>query len=225
MAGTGEGRERPRGFAVDPDGGVWLWDEKGITAPGGQRFEPRGPAGPDGEGAPLRKIRGLSPGPLGELDVLDGAGSRLLRYGPGFELRGEVASFDARPEAIARSIDGTLHVLLPSRRQVVVIAPPRSWSRAVTPGSFRASTIELGVTGPGLTEPVAIALDGLGRLYVLDAASRSVAVLDEAGLLVERAAPARGSEGELRSPEALAVDGEGRVYVADRRQGRVLRFR
>jgi hypothetical protein len=172
---------------------------------------------------------GLVVGPLGEMDLIDGSRSRLLRYGPDLGFRGVVASFEARPTALACGEDGFLYVLIGSRRQILGIPwrSPGKGAGASGEAEAAAGTSLLTLKGPAweLTSPEAIALDDLGRIYVLDGSARSVTVLDATGRRVAQIAPGGEEPGEFRSPTALAVDGAGYVYVADRRSGRVLRFR
>lgn len=211
--------ERSRGLAWDARGSIVRWDERGILRSDGQRAELLGPPDRPGEpGEPLRKIAAISTGPFGEIDVLDGGGSRLLRYGPDRMLRGQPVAFEARPSALARSEDGTCYVLVPSRHEIHVV-----------PGAFatRARRSVLSLKGPGwdVSSPGGIALDPLGRIYVLDTSARSVTVLDERGRRVALIAPVRGTPGEIKSPTAIAVDPAGHVYVADRRTGLISRFK
>jgi len=222
---------RRQGVALDPQGRVWTWDEKGVTPPDGARVEPRGIAR-KGETAPaLKRIAAVAPGPLGTVDVVDASGEQVLRYGPGFVLRG-VVPLPARPLAAARGDDGTLDVLLASRPRKVIEIHPGSPGAAgwplkggAEPGQgWETSTIPLeGAAGAGA--PIAIARDALGRLYVLDEDARSVTLLDRAGRRVATFAAPKDSAMELRAPVSLAVDGAGRVYVGDKKLGRVVRYR
>lgn len=223
---------RRRGVAVDPRGGLWIWDEKGVTPPDGARVEPLAPAKNAKEPERMKRIVAVAPGPMGTVDVIDGGALQVLRYGPGFVLRGIVA-LPSRPLAAARSEDGTLDVLLASRpRQVIRITagPPAAagWPARgpaePAPTGWATSTITLAGPDGEMGSPVAIARDPLGHLYVLDDETRSVTVFGRDGRCIATIAPPRGSPGELRSPTALAVDGSGFLYIADRKLGRVVRF-
>ena len=186
-----------------------------MILPDGERFEPKAVPEKGGDPEPVRRIGGIAPGPFGDFDVLDASSERVLRYGPDLSFRSVVARFESKPSAIARW-EGTLFVLLASRREIAVIPPGKSTAIGL-----------LSLRGPGweLRSPTALALDALGRIYVLDDSARSVTVLDRAGARVALLASEKGASWEFRSPTALAVDGAGRIYVADKRLGRVLRFR
>jgi hypothetical protein len=222
---------RPRGLAIDVRSGTWIWDEKGITPPDGVRLEPRTPAR---EGAPaeaLKRIGAVAPGAMGMLNVLDTSAHRVLRYGPGLVPRDELA-FPGRPTAIVCDADGTCYVLLETLKEVRVLQPgenghsaPSGQEPRESVRGLRKPSLELKGEGWEIRSPVAIAVDALGRVYVLDDEARSVTVLDADGHRVATIAPAKGSAGELRAPVAVAVDGEGRVYVADRKQKRIVRYR
>ena len=223
---------RRRGVAVDPRGRAWIWDEKGVTPPDGARVEPRGPAKNGEPGQAVKRIAAIAPGLMGTIDVLDASGEQVLRYGPGFVLRG-VVPLPARPISAARAEDGTLDVLLASRpRQVLEIragapvAPgwPLRGSEELARG-WETTTIALKGEDWELGSPVAIARDALGRIYVLDDDARSVTLLDRRGRRAATYAADQESGSGIRSPASLAVDGSGRVYVADRKLGRVVRFR
>lgn len=211
--------ERPRGFGFDGRGALVGWDEKGLLTRDGQRLELIGPpARTDASGEPLRKITAVAFGPFGEIDVADGGETRVLRYGPDRALKGVAAVLEGRPTALVRTDDGTDYVLVASRREVHVIPP------AGAPPSRRAV---LPLKGPGweLGSPAGLSVDPLGRIYVLDASSKSIAILDEQGRRVASIAPARGTPAELKSPTAIAVDAAGYVYVADRKPARIVRFK
>lgn len=212
---TSPAAEDARGIVLSHGGGPYLWEDRAVVFPDGRRFEPLGSADEEEEAEPLKRIAGLAPGPLGAIDVLDAGGNRVLRYGRDGALKRVVATLEARPAALA-SWAGTLLVLVPTRREIVIVPPG---------GSPAIRSIPLRGAGWSVESPVAITTDSLGRIYVLDDSLGTVHVLDREGKRVASIAPAKGSPGEFRSPTALAVDGAGMVYVADKRQARVLRFR
>ena len=84
-----------------------------------------------------------------------------------------------------------------------------------------------GAPAPGptlLPDPVGVAFDSSGSLYVVDQDRSRVLVFDRAGKIV-RELGARGTgPGKLLAPSALAVSPAGTVYVADTGNGRIVRF-
>lgn len=65
--------------------------------------------------------------------------------------------------------------------------------------------------------PEALAVDGLGNLYVVDAAERRIEVYDREGRPRFTLGPALPQGPELKAPSDVAVDGAGRVYISDSR--------
>ena len=222
--GAGEER-RPIGLTVDSRGGIYLWDAHGITVPDGERFVPTVPSTEKGA-APeaLRKIRGVAVGRMGEIFVLDGSGARLLHYGRDRTFKGEVASFEGKPAALALSQDGTLYVLLPSRGEIASVGSQPTGAPRGERGGRHVRILPLAGEGWEIKDAVAVSIDSLGRLYVLDAGAESLSILDREGRRVALIAPDRDSPEALRSPTAIGVDGAGRIYVAVERGRRVLRF-
>jgi sugar lactone lactonase YvrE len=64
-------------------------------------------------------------------------------------------------------------------------------------------------------KPVAIAVDRLGQIYLLDRGAGTVEVYDTDGSRIDTLGPQLGGGIELRDPEDLAVDGLGRIFIAD----------
>ena len=75
-----------------------------------------------------------------------------------------------------------------------------------------------------LPDPVAVAFDAGGSVYVLDQRRARVLVFDRGGRIVRTIANRGTGPGQLLSPSALAIDGEGVLYVADTGNGRIVRF-
>jgi tetratricopeptide (TPR) repeat protein len=76
------------------------------------------------------------------------------------------------------------------------------------------------VSVPG-SRPIALEVDALGNLYVLDQQQSSIRVIDPAQRTLATIGPILPGGVELRSPEDFAIDGAGRIYIADSRLGAV----
>ncbi len=117
--------------------------------------------------------------------------------------RGAASSETAyrKPSALAAR-GGLIYVADPPTASVVVFDVPRG--RVFRVGTRRPDT---------LRQPVALALDARGQLYVLDAGHRQVMVFDALGLFLFRV----GDPQALERPAGLAVSPDGEaIYVVDR---------
>jgi outer membrane protein assembly factor BamD (BamD/ComL family) len=81
---------------------------------------------------------------------------------------------------------------------------------------------DLGATG--VTDPIALAVDGLGDLYILDGGSGAVLVVDPAGHRLATVRLPKETQARLGEATAVAVDPLGRIYLAGRRSGVVVRL-
>ena len=103
---------------------------------------------------------------------------------------------------LARDGRGRIYALDRKEKNVSRLAIDRRWDGIVLEGS-------------GWKRPQALAIDRLGRMYVLDRGSRTVLVYDADGQRLDSLGPQLGGGIELRSPVDLAVDGSGRLFIAD----------
>jgi TolA-binding protein len=83
---------------------------------------------------------------------------------------------------------------------------------------------KINLAGLGAAEPVALAADGLGDLYLLDGRSGFVYVASPAGERITVIRPPKDALARLGDPSSVAVDAIGRVYVSGRKSPTVLRF-
>lgn len=79
-------------------------------------------------------------------------------------------------------------------------------------------------TSAGLNSPTAVAVDGVGRVFIADAGNHRIRRIDELGTITTIAGtgtPAAAGENvpaitaPLNDPQGLALDGQGRIYIAD----------
>ena len=111
--------------------------------------------------------------------------------------------------AIAIAGDGTLYISSPNTASIYKIPPSGSPSVISTPG----------VT---LLQPVGLALDGYGYLYVADAGANSIVRIDTENGNAAATLTLTGLSTPLSSPEGLAVDDSDNLYVADTNNNRIV---
>ena len=86
------------------------------------------------------------------------------------------------------------------------------------------TTRKVNLAGLGATEPVALAADGLGDLYLLDGRSGFVYVASPTGERITVIRPPKEALSRIGEASSVAVDAIGRVYVSGRKSPAVLRF-
>ncbi len=180
----------------------------------GRRF----PAGrPKGDAVrPIEEIAGVFRSNKGKIFVLDVKDGELLRYEADpqdpkvlhsdKEAQTRLIAMAAGPANRLFFLDGKSRTVMVLRKGAV-----ESLARAGDAVLFE--------------QPVALAADRLGDVYVLDARRHAVIVLGPDGRELERIAPPAGSPAELEEPAAIAVGPSGEIYVHDERKRSVLRFR
>lgn len=165
---------------------------------------------------PVEEPGGVWRSSRSETYVLDLKEGELLRY----------QDDPASPEVVHRNRDGgtRLAAMASGPEDRLVFADPKTRAVLVLREGKLSPTAAPGV-GPALEEPIDVAVDPLGNIYVLDARQRAVFVLDAAGRKIAKIAPPAGSDGEMREPGAIAVGPRGEVYIHDRQLRTILRFR
>jgi TolA-binding protein len=151
---------------------------------------------------------------FGRVHMLDRRENAVLVYDRNRKL---VAA--ARPPAgregrfvdLAASDDGSVLALDGRARQVVVLSQGREVRR-------------VDLAGAGIAEPAALAVDGLGDLYVLDANGGAVTITDPAGRRLTAIRLPKETAGRLGEIGALAVDAQGRIYLGGRKSGLLVRL-
>ena len=174
-------------------------------------------------GTDLRDADGHTPsdfGPiavdtLGTVHLLDRRENAVLVYDRSRRLVGAVrppAGRDGRFVDIAAGIEGAVCALDARARSVVVLAQGRETRR-------------IDLTPLGAADPAALAVDGLGDLYILDGASGWVFVGDPQGKRIAVIRPSRLVTDRTGAITAIEVDAQGRLYHAGRKSGAVVRLR
>lgn len=168
--------------------------------------------GPDGR--PPREFGPVAADASGRVYLLDPRENAVLAFDRSRHLvatlRPDVK--DGRFVDIARSESGVVYALEGRSKTVVEMNQGKA-----------ARKINLG--GLGLTEPIALAADGMGDLFVLDGRSGWVYVASPSGERLAVIRPSKEAAARLGEPSAVAVDAIGRVYVSGRKGSTILRFR
>jgi len=173
-------------------------------------------------GADLKGPAGRPPadyGPIavdaaGRVHLLDRRENAILIYDRARRLAGAVlptAGKEGRFVDVAAGNEGGVYVLDGRAKVVIALHHGRETRRTALSSS-------------SAQDPTALAVDGIGNLYVLDGATRAVFVCDPDGRPITVVRPPKEMMQQLGEPAALAVDALGRIYLAGRKTGRVGRL-
>ena len=174
-------------------------------------------------GTDLRDADGRTPsdfGPiavdtLGTVHLLDRRENAVLVYDRARRLVGAVrppAGRDGRFVDIASGVEGAVYALDARARSAVVLAQGRETKR-------------IDLTPLGAADPVALAVDGLGDLFILDGATGWIFVGDPQGKRIAVVRPSKLVTDRTGAITAIEVDAQGRLYLAGRKSGAVVRLR
>jgi DNA-binding beta-propeller fold protein YncE len=164
---------------------------------------------PDGS---QRELDGIPSGvstSLGDLLLVDRDAKAILRYDTEGKYLGPFASVNTEHLAINGLDD--VAALVRDDKSIVVYD-----RNAVLLVKIPAKT-----TAYELRNPVGLAFDALGHLYVLDRGRASVHVFSPQAKFVTTFTIAENAPGAFRQPGALAVDPAGRLYIYDEGAERV----
>jgi outer membrane protein assembly factor BamD (BamD/ComL family) len=165
------------------------------------------------DGRPPREFGPVATDLSGRVYLLDPRDNILLIYDRSRRLAGYVRPDvkDGRFVDLAKNEDGG----------VFVFESRFKFALELTQGK---TTRKVNLAGLGATEPVALAADGLGDLYLLDGRSGFVYVASPTGERITVIRPPKEALSRLGEASSVAVDAIGRVYVSGRKGQTVLRF-
>ncbi len=170
--------------------------------------------------------------------------SGMIRYVAGTQSKDQRFSGDGGlainaalnfPSAVAVADDGTVYIADTWNHRIRRVDPHTGIISTIA-GTGQAKFY--GDNGPAvkaaLNEPVALALDGLGLLYIADQSNNRIRKLDlTSGVMTTVAGTgesgyngdgALGPETALAGPSGLAVDHKGNLYIADTFSGRIRKW-
>lgn len=200
--------EDPVRAGFTPAGVAYVVTEEAIHLPfEGQRFTFLEPVA--GKEKPLDKLRAAVRGRLGTWYVLAKGWDGILSYAS--SRRGNELMAALRAEFVDLETDDLGRVLALDEKEDRVVR--------LSLDARQADTL---LVDQRWKKPAALAVDGLGQIYVLDRGLGQIFLYDDGGRTLATLGPDLGGGIELRSPEDLAVDGSGRVYVVDPKQSFVI---
>lgn len=80
------------------------------------------------------------------------------------------------------------------------------------------------IVEPDFSDPVGLAIDSKGYVYVLEDDRARVSKYDGEGRLITRWGKIGAGQGEFKNPQAIAIDKDDNVYVADTDNNRIQEF-
>jgi TolA-binding protein len=165
------------------------------------------------DGRPPREFGPVATDLSGRVYLLDPRDNVLLIYDRSRRLAGNIRPElkDGRFVDLARNEDGGVFVLEARLKYVLEMTQGKT-------------TRKVNLASLGMTEPVALAADGLGDLYLLDGRSGFVYVASPSGERITVIRPPKDALSRLGDPSSVAVDAIGRVYVSGRKSPIILRF-
>jgi len=198
----------PAGIAVAPDGSVLVADSgnhriQRFTGDGTWLGEWGGEGTGDGQ---FVQLEGIAAGPDSLLAVCDSGTSSLSIFTVSGRFIGRYPSLLARGAAF----DGDSNIYAAGCRSGGVTKTDRT-------GLFLATL------GPDLCV-TDLAVDGEGKICVLDYDLDRLDILDPAGNVVSNVGSSGGGPGEFNRPGGVAVSPEGWIYIADTANDRIQIF-
>jgi sugar lactone lactonase YvrE len=240
--GTGASAQffEPEAISVGPDGTIYLADTGNDTI---RKITPSGsvttwaglagsPGSADGPGsvASFNQPKGLAVDGAGNVYVADTASSTIRKIGPDGTvstlagLAGAEGSVDgpastarfSHPRGLALDTLGNLYVADTGNNTIRQIALDGTVTTAAGQPGVAGSADGLAAAAQ-FSEPVGVAVDGAGVLYVADSGNSAIRMVSASGVVSTYFSSTTSSDptAVLCAPTGVAVDLNGNVYFAD----------
>lgn len=205
---------QPRGLALDGEGRPVVIAERGVMRTRAQLVPLRAGKGAGvgdaAAGRPLEDLAAVGILSNGDMIAADRRTRAIHRFDAEGQPRGAFAAVNVtrlavneRDDVVGVERDGKSVVLLDAAGTIVRRIPPRG-------------------DGYTLAEPVDVAIDAIGHIYVLDRGQASVFVFTKEGRILATLRSPEAGESAFRQPSSIALDPAGRLYIHDERQRTVV---
>ena len=200
--------EGPSAVFVDERGRLVFARHNQLIADGGESTTIAVPT-PDGKGRQVEEIPSVVSLPNGDRLIADRKGKAVIRVSAAGKYIGNFVSGNAERLALSRLGD----VALIDRDSNTVVVVDRDG---------KVST-KIPVKGPGyqFDNPIDLAFDLLGHLYVLDRGRASVFVFGAKNRLLATVTIPEKDQGAFQKAQAFALDAAARLYIFDDRVQRI----
>ena len=219
--GTPAQFNHPSGVAVDSSGNVYVADtdghlirkipsDRGVTTFAGTGTAGQANHADTPTSATFNSPYGVAVGSDGNVYVADTGNKRIRKITP----EGEVTTFAGGfgfPEGMAVDSDGILYVADSNNHLIRKITPAGVVSTLA--GSGTSGTDDGTGTAAKFYNPVGVAVDSSGNVYVADSYSNRIRKITPAMEVTTIAGD--GTEAQFHKPVGVAVDSSGILYVAE----------
>ena len=224
--------KEPVAITVAPDGSIWVADS------GNDRIEQwnssltfvRAVGKLGSGGGEFSYPSGIEADPNGAIWVADRKNNRVEE----FDDQGNyLATFGSKGSGSGQfgNLTGitvvTMGITVDAKGSVLVTDPVNTrFERFAIPG-FPVNSSSIGSLGSGngqFIEPVDVAADNIGNLWVLDSEQNRLQEFDATGKWLRNAGAAGSSAGKLSLPRSLATDSKNNLWVADTGNNRIVEF-
>jgi TolA-binding protein len=167
------------------------------------------PSSPGGKARLVEEIPSAVARSDGERLIVDRKGKAVIRVSPAGKVDGTFATVNAERLAI-NWLDDVAMIDRDSKGIVMVDRDAKALAKIPAKG-----------TGYEFDNPIDLAFDALGHLYVLDRGKASIFVFGPKGRLITTITIPEKEPGAFQKAEAFSVDAAGRLYVFDDRSQRL----